>query len=107
MTRLVIAPNWLNFILYGQGAGRAYFLDATCGLCQRPNWTVQSKNWDGFTSTPEIGAVTGIEVLPDGRLQAAAEPTRRGGGSAAVVCPAADHPLPASPQAQCAPVPAG
>ena len=55
-----------------------------------------------FTSTAEIGAATGIEVLADGELQAAAEPTRRGGGAAAVVCPAADHPLPASPQAPCA-----
>jgi gamma-glutamyltranspeptidase / glutathione hydrolase len=33
----------------------------------------------------EIGAVTGIEFLPHGRFLAAAEPTRRGGGSAAVV----------------------
>jgi gamma-glutamyltranspeptidase/glutathione hydrolase len=38
-----------------------------------------------FTSTPEIGAATGIEVLPDGRLESAAEPVRRGGGAAAVV----------------------
>ncbi len=51
---------------------------------------------------PEIGAATAIEVLPDGELEAAAEPTRRGGGAAAVVCPAADHPLPASPAALCA-----
>jgi gamma-glutamyltranspeptidase/glutathione hydrolase len=29
--------------------------------------------------------VTGIEFLPHGRFLAAAEPTRRGGGSAAVV----------------------
>jgi gamma-glutamyltranspeptidase/glutathione hydrolase len=40
-----------------------------------------------LTSTPEIGAATGIEILPDGRLQAAAEPVRRGGGAAAVVTP--------------------
>ncbi|MGW4380237.1 gamma-glutamyltransferase [Kitasatospora sp. NPDC004531] len=40
-----------------------------------------------FSSTPEIGAATGIERLPDGRWLAAAEPTRRGGGSAAVVHP--------------------
>jgi gamma-glutamyltranspeptidase / glutathione hydrolase len=40
-----------------------------------------------FTSTPEIGAATGVEFLPDGRLLAAAEPVRRGGGSAAVVKP--------------------
>jgi gamma-glutamyltranspeptidase/glutathione hydrolase len=40
-----------------------------------------------FTSTPEIGAVTGIEFLGDGRVQAAAEPVRRGGGSAMVEGP--------------------
>jgi gamma-glutamyltranspeptidase / glutathione hydrolase len=37
------------------------------------------------TPQNEIGAVTGIEFLPHGRFLAAAEPTRRGGGSAAVV----------------------
>jgi gamma-glutamyltranspeptidase / glutathione hydrolase len=43
-----------------------------------------------FTVTPppgEIGAATGIEFLGDGRLLAAAEPVRRGGGSAGVVAP--------------------
>jgi gamma-glutamyltranspeptidase/glutathione hydrolase len=33
----------------------------------------------------EIGAATGIDFLRHGRMQAAAEPVRRGGGSAAVV----------------------
>ena len=37
--------------------------------------------------TPEIGAATGVEFLPDGQVVAAAEPVRRGGGSAAVVKP--------------------
>jgi gamma-glutamyltranspeptidase/glutathione hydrolase len=37
--------------------------------------------------TPEIGAATGVEFLPNGQILAAAEPTRRGGGSAAVVRP--------------------
>ncbi|HEX3206390.1 MAG TPA: gamma-glutamyltransferase, partial [Propionibacteriaceae bacterium] len=41
-----------------------------------------------FASTPEIGAATGVEFLPNGRVVAAAEPVRRGGGSAAVVKPA-------------------
>ncbi|MVA75248.1 gamma-glutamyltransferase [Auraticoccus sp. F435] len=41
-----------------------------------------------FSATPEIGAATGVELLPDGRLQAVAEPERRGGGSAMVVDPA-------------------
>ena len=40
-----------------------------------------------FESTDEIGAATGVELLPDGRWRAAAEPHRRGGGSAAVVIP--------------------
>ena len=40
-----------------------------------------------FADNPEIGAATGIEFLRKGSLIAVAEPTRRGGGSAAVVCP--------------------
>ncbi|GAA2058576.1 gamma-glutamyltransferase [Catenulispora yoronensis] len=40
------------------------------------------------TPTPEIGAATGLEFLPNGEVQAAAEPARRGGGSAMVVHPA-------------------
>ncbi len=39
----------------------------------------------GFTMTPEIGAAAGVEFLADGRLVAAAEPVRRGGGDAGVV----------------------
>ncbi|MFQ6270726.1 gamma-glutamyltransferase [Kutzneria viridogrisea] len=38
-----------------------------------------------FATSAEIGAATGVERLPDGRWQAAAETTRRGGGSAMVV----------------------
>lgn len=41
-----------------------------------------------FAASPEIGAATGIEFLGHGRLLAAAEPVRRGGGSAGVVWPA-------------------
>ncbi|MEU1373554.1 gamma-glutamyltransferase, partial [Streptomyces triculaminicus] len=41
-----------------------------------------------FKRNPEIGAATGVERLPDGRWLAAAEKTRRGGGSAMVVRPA-------------------
>ena len=40
-----------------------------------------------FSSTAEIGAATGVEFLGGGRLLAAAEPVRRGGGSAMVVSP--------------------
>jgi gamma-glutamyltranspeptidase/glutathione hydrolase len=37
-----------------------------------------------FSTTAEIGAATGIAFLPDGLRVAAAEPSRRGGGSALV-----------------------
>ena len=37
-----------------------------------------------FRLTDEIGAATGLELWPDGRIQAAAEPSRRGGGAAMV-----------------------
>jgi gamma-glutamyltranspeptidase/glutathione hydrolase len=40
-----------------------------------------------YSTMAEIGAVTGIEFLADGRTLAAAEPVRRGGGSAAVAQP--------------------
>ncbi|MFI6501738.1 gamma-glutamyltransferase [Nonomuraea typhae] len=41
-----------------------------------------------FALNPEIGAATGLELLGKGRMQAVAEPSRRGGGSALVVHPA-------------------
>lgn len=41
-----------------------------------------------FVLNPEIGAATGLEFLGHGKVQAVAEPTRRGGGSALVVHPA-------------------
>jgi len=40
-----------------------------------------------LSSTPEIGAATAIRLLGDGRFEAAAETSRRGGGSAMVVRP--------------------
>ena len=41
-----------------------------------------------FSEVPEIGAATGLEFLGHGVVLAAAEPVRRGGGSALVVTPA-------------------
>src|SRR3954447_5190728 len=40
-----------------------------------------------FGAAAEIGAATGIEFIPGDRLLAAAEPVRRGGGSALVATP--------------------
>jgi gamma-glutamyltranspeptidase/glutathione hydrolase len=42
---------------------------------------------DAFTSAAEIGAATAIEFRDDGLMIAAAEPVRRGGGSAMVLEP--------------------
>ncbi|MEO3790643.1 gamma-glutamyltransferase [Nonomuraea sp. B10E15] len=42
----------------------------------------------GFALNPEIGAATALEFVGRGRIQAVAEPSRRGGGSAMVVQPA-------------------
>jgi gamma-glutamyltranspeptidase/glutathione hydrolase len=40
-----------------------------------------------FNTMLEIGAATGVELLSNGSLLAAAEPVRRGGGDAEVLCP--------------------
>jgi gamma-glutamyltranspeptidase / glutathione hydrolase len=48
---------------------------------------LKTKYGHAFAPTGEIGAVTGLEFLHGNRVLAAAEPTRRGGGSAAVVRP--------------------
>ena len=72
---------------------------ATARLSQRNSSTTQAEpaffdsieraalltRGEVFSSTPEIGAATGIEFLSDGLVLAAAEPVRRGGGSAMVV----------------------
>lgn len=38
-----------------------------------------------FRFVDEIGAATGVEIFPNGRIEAVAEPSRRGGGAAMVV----------------------
>jgi gamma-glutamyltranspeptidase / glutathione hydrolase len=48
---------------------------------------LQSRFGQQFRSTDEIGAATGVEFLPGGKLEAVAEPVRRGGGDAEVVQP--------------------
>jgi len=49
---------------------------------------LSSRFGQSFKLNPEIGAATGTEFLPNGKLEAAAEPVRRGGGDAQVVCSA-------------------
>lgn len=63
------------------------FIDAYAADLE-PRGHAFAKAGDSFTSLPEIGAATAIEFKRDGRMVAAAEPVRRGGGSAMVVKPA-------------------
>ena len=64
------------------------FIDSPSGkvLAARYGHTFMAAGAPG-TSASEIGAATAIEFLDDGRTLAAAEPVRRGGGSALVVKP--------------------
>jgi gamma-glutamyltranspeptidase/glutathione hydrolase len=61
--------------------------DAEPAFLASPDAAALTAIGEVFAPNPEIGAATGIQALPDGRLQAAAEPVRRGGGAAAVVWP--------------------
>ncbi|QWF84346.1 gamma-glutamyltransferase [Amycolatopsis sp. CA-230715] len=58
------------------------------GFLDQPETADLKARGQGFSSAPaEIGAATGVERLKDGRWLAAAEPVRRGIGSAQVVLP--------------------
>jgi len=37
--------NWLDFILNGNQASRAYFFGENCDLCTHDDWNIMSKNW--------------------------------------------------------------
>jgi len=57
------------------------------GFISSPLATALATRGHQFTNAGEIGAATGIEFLADGRVLAAAEPVRRGTGSAMVEVP--------------------
>jgi gamma-glutamyltranspeptidase / glutathione hydrolase len=56
-------------------------------ITSREGQELASRYGHVFAETGEIGAVTALELMHGKRVLAAAEPTRRGGGSAAVVRP--------------------
>jgi gamma-glutamyltranspeptidase/glutathione hydrolase len=60
--------------------------DAEPGFISQYGTELQTRFGQSFNPTAEIGAATAIELLGDGELQAVAEPVRRGGGTAEVVC---------------------
>jgi gamma-glutamyltranspeptidase / glutathione hydrolase len=60
--------------------------DAEPAFISQYGGVLQSRFGQSFSGTQEIGAATGVEFLSNGRLLAAAEPVRRGGGDAEVVC---------------------
>jgi gamma-glutamyltranspeptidase / glutathione hydrolase len=61
--------------------------DAEPAFLASPEAAALQKRGHAFKEVAEIGVATGIRFLHRGRQQAAAEPTRRGGGSAMVVRP--------------------
>jgi gamma-glutamyltranspeptidase / glutathione hydrolase len=61
--------------------------DAEPGFISQYGTELQTRFGQIFNPTAEIGAATAIELLGNGELEAVAEPVRRGGGTAAVVCP--------------------
>ena len=61
--------------------------DAEPGFSALYGAELQSRFDQSFNPTTELGAATGIELLGGGEIQAAAEPVRRGGGTAAIICP--------------------
>jgi gamma-glutamyltranspeptidase/glutathione hydrolase len=65
----------------GAGEAEPAFLASSVGM------VLQDRYGQRFTANPEIGAATGLEFLGHGLVLAAAEPVRRGGGSALVVHP--------------------
>jgi len=54
------------------------------GFLKSPEAAVLAARGHAFSLMGEIGAATGVELLDRGRMRAAAEPVRRGGGSALV-----------------------
>ena len=61
--------------------------DAEPGFISQYGNELHTRFGQQFAPMAEIGAATGAEFLPRGRLEAAAEPVRRGGGDAEVVNP--------------------
>jgi gamma-glutamyltranspeptidase/glutathione hydrolase len=62
--------------------------DVEAGFLQTPEAALLRARGHTFAAPAEIGAANGIEFKGDGSVVAAAEPVRRGGGSAMVVRPA-------------------
>jgi len=62
------------------------FIDRYGAALTPAGYTLESSG-DALTSAAQIGAVAALEFFPDGRIQAVAEPVRRGGGDARVVTP--------------------
>ncbi len=65
----------------------AFNTGAEPAFLSTPERTALEARGHHFTNAGEIGAATGIEFLPGGGVLAAAEPVRRGGGSAMTEMP--------------------
>ena len=90
VNRLDLGMSLPQAIAAPRASSRNTALEAEPAFRTSPAGRALAAQGFSFTSVPEIGAETGIEFGRGGFVLAAAEPTRRGGGSAMVV-----HPRPA------------
>ena len=63
------------------------FIDSDYGAALTADGYTLEPSGDALTSAATIRAVAALEFFPHGRVQAVAEPARRGGGDARVVRP--------------------
>jgi gamma-glutamyltranspeptidase/glutathione hydrolase len=85
LEKAIAAPRVGNFNTATSSAEQA-FVDLPVARTLEDNYGQQFSVVSGVTPLDsQIGAATGIQMLPHHRFRAAAEPVRRGGGTALVV----------------------
>lgn len=82
VNRYEFGMNLPDALAAPRASGRNGVVQAEPGFSQRAELAARGHV---FADVAEIGAATGLEFLGRGRVQAVAEPSRRGGGSAMVV----------------------
>ncbi|MFI6320257.1 gamma-glutamyltransferase family protein [Nonomuraea sp. NPDC050556] len=82
VNRYEFGMNLPDALAAPRASGRNGLVQAEPGFSQRAELAARGHV---FTDVVELGAATGLEFLGRGKIQAVAEPTRRGGGSALVV----------------------
>jgi gamma-glutamyltranspeptidase / glutathione hydrolase len=91
MYRLDLGMSLPDAVAAPRASARNTSLQAEPAFLASPEGEALAGKGHGFAEVPEIGAETALEFGRHGFVQAVAEPTRRGGGSAMVVKPRPAH----------------